>query len=184
MIVMRQNVQEVEAAYKLALDFGADDFRFDPMINADFHHSPKARELRISVDNALKLDLIEPYKNRWRRIYRNAIAKKKESRKNYLFPCRAGRCSFTVSADGYLLPCVLMRTPSYNLRQMSFGEGWASLTGQVDKLRMSKNNLCLQCSVKTCSKCPAWGYLEHDNPNSKSLFACTLQKEREKIFLP
>lgn len=36
MIVMRKNVYEVEPARQLAIKLGAGDFRFDPMVNANF----------------------------------------------------------------------------------------------------------------------------------------------------
>lgn len=185
MIVMRQNVHEVESTQKLALEMGANDFRFDPMINADFHHSSKASDMRITVEEAVKLDLIEPYKDRWEKIYQKALDQRNiyQLSQNFLFPCRAGRCSFTISADGQLLPCVLMRTPSYDLREIIFLEGWQKLNNYVNSAYMKKDNPCLKCTTQTCSKCPAWGYLEHGDPNAKSSFACALQQKREEIFL-
>lgn len=186
MSVMRQNVHEVEAARQVALEMGAGDFRFDPMINADFLHSSKATNLRVTVEQAIKLDLLEPYKNRGKRIYGNAAHKRATSNppKGLLFPCRAGKCSFTISSDGQLLPCILIRSPAYNLQRMSFSEAWKELNRYTTTARMKRNNPCLRCRVQTCSRCPAWGYLEHGDPNAKSQFACTLQEQREKIFLP
>jgi len=185
MIVMQQNINEVEFAHQFALDLGARDFRFDPMVNADFYHSSKMTNLRISVKEALRLDLLEPFRSRWKKIYRTALNKRatQPTQNNLLFPCRAGKCSFTISADGYLLPCILMRKPSYNLRQISFSRAWQKLNIYATTLQMKKNNLCLKCQVQTCPKCPAWGYLEHGDAEAKSQFACALQQEREKTFL-
>jgi len=185
MIVMRQNVHEVEATRQLALDMGAGDFRFDPMINADFFHSSKVADLRITVEEALKLDLLKPYKARWEKIYHTATKKRRiyQFSSDLLFPCRAGKCSFAISADGQLLPCILVRAPHYNLRKTSFNDAWRKMNRFTSTVKTRKTNQCLKCSVQTCSKCPAWGHLEHGDLNAKSWFACTLQKEREKIFL-
>lgn len=185
MIVMQQNFHEVSAARRLALNIGAGDFRFDPMINADFSHSSKVVSLRITVEEAIRLDFLEPYKGRWERIYRTAMIKRATHRPadGLLFPCRAGKCSFAISADGQLIPCILIRDPSYDLRKISFSEAWEKLSHYTTTVRMKESNLCLKCSVQTCSKCPAWGYLEQGDPDAKSQFACALEQERERIFL-
>jgi len=186
MIAMRQNVQEVEDARQLALNMGAGDFRFDPMINADLSHSPKVADLRVAIKDAIKLDHLEPYRKRWERVYHNAInrqATAPQSSNGLLFPCRAGKCSFSISSDGQLLPCILARTPAFNLRRIPFSEAWKALSDYTNNARMERENLCLKCSVKACPKCPAWGYLEHGDLNLKSRFACALQEEREKAFL-
>ncbi len=184
MMVMRKNLPEVESARQLAIELGAGDFRFDPKLNADFLHSIKVRNLRITVEEAVKLDLLEPYKNRWERAYRKALKEQVQRpiSRNLLFPCRAGKCSFTVSAEGMLLPCILIREPAYNLRVMSFSEAWNRLSRDISMAGMREDNSCRTCSVQTCSRCPAWGYLEYGDPDLKSEFACALQKEREIIF--
>jgi len=185
MIVMRKNLHEVELARQLAIKLGAGDFRFDPLVNADFLHSTKAVDSRITVEEAIKLDLLEPYQDRLEKAYRKAFeeqAQKSVSR-DLLFPCRAGKCSFTVSADDKLLPCVLMRVPAYDLRTMSFSEAWRALNRYTTTVRMQEDNHCRTCLVQTCSRCPAWGYLEYEDPNAKSRFACALQQEREARFL-
>jgi len=185
MIVMRLNSKDVSEALQLASTIGADDFRFDAMINADFANSEKVQDLRISVEEAIALDLAEPFWSRWEKVYQNAFAQNPPSRKksDFLFPCRAGKCSFAVSASGKLMPCILMRAPSYDLKKEKFSEQWKKLNRYVLKERMRNDNPCLDCSVQTCSKCPAWGYLEKGDPNIKSPFACALEKEREKAFL-
>ncbi|MDP2924703.1 MAG: PqqD family peptide modification chaperone [Candidatus Omnitrophota bacterium] len=184
-IVMKQNFNEVEATRQLAIDMGAENFRFDPMINADFFHSSKALDLRISVEDALKLDMLEPYRIHWERIYRTAIKKRRIYRfsDKLLFPCRAGKCSFAISSDGRLLPCILIRVPYYDLRETLFMDAWREMNRFTTITKMREDNQCLRCSVQTCSKCPAWGYLEHGDLNTKSWFACALQREREKTFL-
>ena len=185
MIVMRKNLHEVEPARQLAIKLGAGDFRFDSMVNADFLHSAKSTGLRITVEEAMELDLLEPYRDRWERVFRTALldeqARKPVSRE-LLFPCRAGKCSFSVSADGRLLPCILMRTPAYNLRTMSFSKAWNGLNRYTTTVRMREGNLCRTCPVQTCSRCPAWGYLEHEDPDAKSQFACALEQERKAHF--
>lgn len=186
MIVMRQNVHEVEATRELALELGAQDFRFDPTVNADLLHSSKVASLRVSVEEAAHLDLLEPYRERWERVYQAALEEQSQGSRlsrEILFPCRAGKCSFTVSADGQLLPCILMRAPTYDLRKMSFREAWDELNRYTTGTRMRQDNPCRTCPTKTCSRCPAWGALEHGDPDAKSSFACELQRTRESFFL-
>jgi len=185
MIAMKQNFREIGETSALANELGADDFRFDSMVNADFHSSLKADNLRIAVGDSVELDNTEPFRSRWELIYQTV----EEQKSNYdasadlLFPCRAGKCSFSVSSNGYLLPCILMRNLSFDLKEESFLSAWKKMNQYTSTARMDKNNHCLKCAVKMCSKCPAWGYLEHQDPNAKSAFACALQAEREKIFL-
>lgn len=185
MIIMQQNWLEVEEACRLAYDLGAGDFRFDPMVNADFQRSYKEKSLRIKVENAISLDLLGPFRERWNRVFKKALSDQSDGAtpSNLLFPCRAGKCSFTISCDGYLMPCVLMRDPSYDLRKLEFGEAWEKLNHYTTSEQMREDNLCRECRAQTCSKCPAWGFLEHGDPNTKSHFACSLQLEREKVFL-
>jgi len=185
MIVMRKNLHEVESVRQLSTELGAGDFRFDPMVNADFLHSAKSTSLRITVEEAVELDLLKPYRDRWERVFRTALDEqaRKPAPRDLLFPCRAGKCSFTVSADGKLLPCILMRAPAYDLRTMSFSQAWSGLNRYTTSVRMREDNRCRTCPVQTCSRCPAWGYLEHGDPDVKSRFACALQQKREAYFL-
>ncbi|MBI5076962.1 radical SAM protein [Candidatus Falkowbacteria bacterium] len=185
MIVMRENLHEVEPARQLAIKLGAKDFRFDSMVNADFLHTVKSTDLRITIKEAMELDILEPYRERWKRMFRAALGEqaRRPVSRDLLFPCRAGKSSFTVSANGNLLPCILMRVPAYNLRTMSFSQAWNRLNHYTTTARMREDNLCRTCPVQTCSRCPAWGYLEHEDPDVKSRFACGLQQEREAYFL-
>lgn len=185
MIVMRENLHEVEPARQLAIKLGAEDFRFDSMVNADFLHSAKSKGLRITIEEAMELDLLEPYRDRWERVFRKALDEQTRNPvfHDLLFPCRAGKCSFTVSADGKLLPCILIRAPAYDLRTMSFSQAWNRLNRYTTTVSMREDNLCRACPVQTCSRCPAWGYLEHEDPDAKSRFACALEQKRESYFL-
>ena len=77
----------------------------------------------------------------------------------------------------------LMRAPAYNLRTMSFSQAWNELNRYTTTMRMREDNLCRACPAQTCSRCPAWGYLEHEDADAKAWFACALEKEREAYFL-
>lgn len=185
MVVMQQNLAEAKLTREFALSLGAANFRYDSMIQGDFFESGKAQNLRITVEEALELDQTESYHQLWKRIYRTALKERSsgKGKETILFPCRAGKSSFAVSADLQLLPCILMRTPSYDLLTKPFSSAWKKLNRHTTTIQMGMDNACRTCQTTSCSQCPAWGYLEHGDPNMKSGFACALEHGREKLFL-
>jgi MoaA/NifB/PqqE/SkfB family radical SAM enzyme len=184
--IMKYNFQDLIKIKELADKLGADDYRYDPKINADFHQTKKINELRIGQKDVLAIDCCEPYKSRWQKIYNKALTDQEKDnykKSTLLFPCHAGKSSFVISAESFLLPCIIMREPKFNLRQMSFSDAWEKMYTQVLTSYMKNDNKCLSCEIKTCSKCPAWGYLETGDANKKSEYMCQIEKNRELIFL-
>ena len=61
--------------------------------------------------------------------------------------CRAGKASFWVTWDGYLLPCGMMTQPKLDLKEQAFTDVWKRLTdavAEVKHLMMHRRKPCSQ----------------------------------------
>lgn len=80
--------------------------------------------------------------------------------------CRAGSCSFAVTWDGHLQPCVLFDAIRVDLSQTSFASGWQELVRRVAAVPTPEP--CAVCRRKEiCPVCKAAVWQEtgtHDQP--------------------
>lgn len=80
--------------------------------------------------------------------------------------CRAGNCSFAVTWDGQLQPCVLFDAIRVDLTRTTFAAGWQELVRRVAAIPVPEQ--CAGCRKKEiCPVCKAAVYQEtatHDQP--------------------
>jgi len=73
--------------------------------------------------------------------------------------CRAGKASFWVTWDGWMLPCGLMLEPKTDLKEQDFASAWKQLTEKTAAVRLS--GVCDKCpNKKICHPCAAIAYAE------------------------
>ena len=85
--------------------------------------------------------------------------------------CRAGKASFWVTLDGWLLPCGMMPEPKVDLKERSFGEAWQKLTEMAAAIRLS--GLCDKCpSREICHPCAAVAYAETGKFSGMPVYKC------------
>ncbi len=73
--------------------------------------------------------------------------------------CRAGRASFWVTWDGWMLPCGMMPEPKVDLKAQPFNEAWQQITEKTSEIKLS--GLCDKCpSRDICHPCAAIAYAE------------------------
>jgi len=100
-----------------------------------------------------------------------------------MYTCGAGRTSFHIDANGKLSLCLSARTPSFDLRQGSFQEGWDRFIPGVLALEYSQAFACSGCELRTvCAQCPAMGLAEFGDPEAQVPFICQLAHLRQEAF--
>ena len=73
--------------------------------------------------------------------------------------CRAGKASFWITWDGWMLPCGMMVEPKADVKELSFAEAWKQVTDKSAAIRLS--GLCDKCPNRDiCHPCAAIAYAE------------------------
>ena len=93
--------------------------------------------------------------------------------------CRAGRASFWITWDGWLLPCGMMPQPRTELRDVAFSDAWSTLVRQASQLKLS--GVCDKCpNLQICHPCAAISYAETGSCAGIPTYLCrsTLQQQR------
>ena len=58
-----------------------------------------------------------------------------------LYQCGSGRSTFHIDALGWISPCLMARTPRYNLLQMPFRDAWHAIIESVDGMQAGPERL-------------------------------------------
>ena len=94
--------------------------------------------------------------------------------------CRAGKASFWVTWDGWLLPCGMMTKPQVDIKECDFVEAWSSLMEATASVRLS--GLCDKCSNREiCHPCAAVAYAETGNFLDVPTYRCRAVQQMYKI---
>lgn len=153
------NQHDLVVMKQFATDVGV-GFRFDPLLNARIDHVGEVDGLRLSPDEVVALDLTEPKRMaQWVEL-RSTFGLPVEPER--LFYCKAGLNSFHIDAYGRLGICMMMRQPTYDLREGTFAAGWHKFVPELRARSRLKRVACQECRlVSVCGQCPAWSQLEH-----------------------
>ena len=85
--------------------------------------------------------------------------------------CRAGRASFWISWDGWMMPCGMMVKPKVDIKNQTFGSAWEEILRKTKEIRLS--GLCAQCkNRKICHPCAAIAYAETGSFSEVPLYRC------------
>lgn len=85
--------------------------------------------------------------------------------------CRAGRASFWITWDGWLLPCGMMPEPKIDLIGQEFTDAWRQLTEEAGVVRLS--GLCDTCKNRDiCHPCAAIAYAETGSFSGMPTYRC------------
>lgn len=95
--------------------------------------------------------------------------------------CRAGLCSFGVTWDGCLQPCVLFPAIRLSLGELPFTQAWQSLTEQVAALPVPDK--CADCRKKEiCPVCKAAVYQETAGHTQAPDYLCGYTEHMAEIL--
>lgn len=85
--------------------------------------------------------------------------------------CRAGRASFWISWDGWMMPCGMMVKPKVDVTGQAFSSAWKKIMEETGKMRLS--GLCSQCkNRKICHPCAAIAYAETGSFSEVPVYRC------------
>ena len=94
--------------------------------------------------------------------------------------CRAGKASFWVTWDGWMLPCGMMIHPVIDIKEQSFAEAWKQLTAAAAEVKLS--GLCDKCANREiCHPCAAVAYAETGDFTGIPAYRCRATQQMCKI---
>ncbi len=100
-----------------------------------------------------------------------------------LLGCEAGMTSYTVSYDGFLLPCQLLGQFSRDVKKDGFKSAWDCLP-----FEMRLPGLCAKCAaceiLDYCAACPATRFAESGDMGGSADYLCEDAKEFKKYTEP
>jgi radical SAM protein with 4Fe4S-binding SPASM domain len=96
-----------------------------------------------------------------------------------LFACMAGLTSFHVDPSGTLLPCMMVTTHGFDLRQGTFRSGWEEVLPRFREQPIAEGYECHRCETRfVCGICPAQFAMETGSPYRKAEYYCQLGEAR------
>ncbi len=172
-IAITTNVHDLPKIKRFADDLGV-NFRFDPVMNPRLDGDPAPLEFRISPEDSVALD-------RWDM---NRIESMREFVKRFfgaprapenLYNCAAGLDNFHIDSCGAMSACLMIREPTYDLRQGSFSDGWNEFIPRVMARKRTKESLCQWCELHAlCHQCPGWALMENGDQETRVEYLCRL----------
>lgn len=179
-MVMTLNRDELWQIKDYAEKIGV-DFRFDPVINPRLGGSKNPCRLRISPEEIVELDLADEKRSKtWQRLCNEDQGVVGQNR---LYTCGAGVNTFNVGPYGQVSGCQMTRFHGYNLRSVSFEEGWHNHIPKFLALEPKDSYQCADCHlVNLCSQCPGWAWLENGDLQSPVEYLCHLTHLRAETF--
>jgi radical SAM protein with 4Fe4S-binding SPASM domain len=175
-VIMTINRHEFEAMKRYAESMQM-SFRFDTMINIKRDGSREPTKLRLSPEEIVALQQSD---ERYMIGFQEFVEKFGKPRKtDLLYVCGAGEYTFHISSTGLLSVCLTSPEPGYDLRRGTFHEGFFEAIPPVRAKKRTRYSECQECEFKAaCVQCPAWGLMEHGDPEAKVDFVCQFTKLR------
>ncbi|MGA9883550.1 MAG: radical SAM protein [Candidatus Acidiferrales bacterium] len=156
-------------------DFGV-QFKFDPMLNPRIDCSQSPLAVRLSSEEAVALDFLDP---RREKEYRELIGRilaagpPSESAAKKVYGCGGGNNSCAIDPVGQMSICVLSHQEGYNIREGSFREGWEGPLQAIRQKPSKGPTICSRCQLRPiCGMCAANGELENGDPEKPVEFLC------------
>ncbi len=180
-VVTSVNISELSDMKRWAEDELKLPFRFDPLINMRIDGDGKPRNVRISAEDVVSLDINDKKRmEEWKTFCDKFLG---TPNNDSLFLCGAGINSFHIDSSGRLTPCILYRSESYSLREGSFREGYYEWLPAVLSKKRAKKTKCLSCRlVALCGQCPGWASLEEGDAETPVEYLCEIAHLRADKF--
>jgi radical SAM protein with 4Fe4S-binding SPASM domain len=161
------------------------EFKFDAILNPRCDCSQSPLEVRLSPEEAVKLDLQDPERvDAWRDLAdRNKNSRNVLENSKAIWQCGSGLNTFAVDPYGILHMCVLSPNDGYDLRNGNFQEGWEQFLYSLRQKEISKQTKCLTCTIRDmCGMCPANAGLESLDEEEPVDFLCQVAHLRAYAF--
>jgi radical SAM protein with 4Fe4S-binding SPASM domain len=175
-VILTDNQHEIPALRKMAADRGV-DYRVDGALFPCRDGDKGPLDHRVSAEDAVALEMEdEGLRSRTAEYFeRTRGAAPSEE----LFDCTAGLTSFHVDSEGSLLPCLMVSTHGFDLRQGTFREGWENAIPRFREQEIRPGFDCHKCEMRSlCGACPAQAGLESGSVHQKAEYLCRLGEAR------
>jgi radical SAM protein with 4Fe4S-binding SPASM domain len=176
-ILMDRNKDEFRQIEAKARELGSRHFRLGPLIMSGLDGSRDPLGLRVSAEEAVKLELSESRRAEdWTEFFQKSPRQAGDDR---LFPCGAGLTSFSIDPYGTLKPCLMAQDYCHNIRYKGgFSDGWKKVPGLRAK-KLLPDSPCLRCEAKlVCGYCPPFFKLETGDERKPPSYLCDIGRYR------
>jgi radical SAM protein with 4Fe4S-binding SPASM domain len=179
-VVMWENRHEVPAMRRMAHERRV-SFRLDAALFPCRDGCRTPLDHRVPAEDAVSLEMEdETLLRQTADYYRQMRGRPPEDR---LFACMAGLTSFHVDPEGTLLPCLMVSTHGYDLRQGSFRAGWEGVIPGFREQAVAPGYECHACETRfLCGFCPAQAGMETGSPQRKAEYICALGEARRRAI--
>lgn len=95
--------------------------------------------------------------------------------------CLAGNCSFAISWQGQMRPCVTFEKPAVSVFERGFSAAWTEISQTAKTLKISKT--CVRCPLRpACKICAASAKLETGSCDGVPEYLCRYTKELVRLL--
>ncbi len=180
-MVMSINRHEIQDMKAYAEGFGI-DFRFDQVLNMRLDGDQNPAKFRIPLEEVVELDVTDEKRMKgWLEFCERFLGPPR--RPEYLYQCGAGKGMFHIDPFGNLSSCIMSRTPSYDLRQGNFYEGWKEFMPSVFLQKWLRETPCKTCDlISLCGQCPGTAQIENGDQEAPVEYLCQIAHMRAEAF--
>lgn len=95
--------------------------------------------------------------------------------------CLAGNCSFAISWQGQMRPCVTFENPAVSVFERGFSAAWTEISQTAKTLKISQT--CVRCPLRpACKICAASAKLETGSCDGVPEYLCRYTKELVRLL--
>lgn len=186
--VTKDNRDDMEAIYRIGREL-------DVPVHMDTYMLPGLyernlsfeKQSRLTPEDAAAADIYmrqmetEPEAFLW--YAQNILAQIEQ--KNITYPdqitCLAGNCSFAISWQGKMRPCLTFEEPAVSVFEEGFLSAWQKISESSKGLRVSA--ACAKCPLRpVCKTCPASAWLETGRYDGMPEYLCRYSKEFVRLL--
>ena len=173
-VLLTLNADDMPAVEELARRRNV-QFRLDAAVFPSLEGDRSPLGLRVLPEQAVELEMADPERRREWQEFLAAFAGMPDA--GGLFNCGSGVNTFHVDPQGWMYPCLMVRSPRYSLVRGSFQEGWSREFTAFRSLAAAMP--CRDCEQKLlCGYCPGFFELENNDPRVPSQYLCAIGKLR------
>ena len=171
-MVMTINQHEFDDMKAYAEGLGV-KFRYDGMLWPRLNGNPTPLQYQLPLGDLMKLEFrAAEAQKEWLRLSKRFEGQ--PTRSERVFSCGIARRSFHIDSQGMLSGCMSLRRPAYDLKKITFLEGWERL-GSLPLLKRQLDTPCRSCTLNDlCNQCPGWSQAVHGDNETPVAFLCQL----------
>ena len=176
-VILTDNQHEMSALRKMATERGV-AFRVDGALFPCRDGDRAPLDHRVSAADAVAIEMEDEDLRKQDRRLLPAHARRGAVPSGSSTAWRASPAS-TWTPRGHLLPCLMVSTHGFDLRQGTFREGWENVIPRFREQEIRPGYHCHECEMRfLCGTCPAQAGMESGSPHQKAEYMCRLGEAR------